>query len=376
MEHWSQEKKLWVRFLLRISLIITVVATLILGIRPFISLISPFVLAFWVACGLNPTITELEQRLSWKRAMIVLWLLLLIGFGVVSLFWLIIPAFVRELKDLGENWEPLLESAVVIFQDLEGMLRDFFQREDGFILQDTMDKGVEALKGWVSNLVSAMFLALGDWAVKVPGYCVAFLVFLLASYFYLSDFPLYQEKLEQYSTKQSRFWVEELKDSALEAFWGYIKAQVILTLGVCLIMLVGFFLMELPFALVLAGSIALLDFIPMIGAGVVLIPWAVVAFLTGYQQVAWQLMVICVLGSLFRRLLEPKILGHQTGLSPLLSLVGVYIGLQIGGIWGMIFTPVALLMGIHFIRLGIFSGFVADGKGCLASLRGIYEENE
>ncbi len=368
----SASEKLWRRMGLRL-LLFALLAVFVLGAIPFLlQLFLPFLLAFWVAMGLNPLICQLETRVCWKRSVIVLFLLSLVAGVVLSFFWLVIPALVSELSTLTKNWEPLMEELWLVGEELVERLEVFLKRE--LIFGESLD--IQRLKEWLFALLSRFFVAVGDWVMKVPQYVVGCLVFFMATYFMAIDYPLYQGKMRQHTTRKWRWWAEEMKETAVQAFGGYLKAQVILTLGVGGIMVLGFFFMELPFALVLALSIALLDFIPMIGAGMVLLPWAMVAFFTNQREVAWQLGVIWLLTALFRRLLEPKVLGQQTGLSPLLSLVSIYVGLQLGGLWGMILAPVVLLMLLHILALGIFRGTLEDGKACIRELRGIFEENE
>ena len=146
----------------------------------------------------------------------------------------------------------------------------------------------------------------------------------------------------------------------MEAFGGYIKSQLLLSLGVFVILTVGFLVIRQPYSLLLAFVLAVMDFIPIIGAGTVMVPWAVVDLITGDYRQAIELMVIWGIIALFRRVGEPKILGDQTGLSPILSLVGIYVGMRVGGVLGMVVGPLLLLVCINLAKLGIFRPVVAD----------------
>lgn len=368
-----ESEKIWRRMTIRCALFLALGCFFVLGMPYVLRFFLPFLLAFWVAMGLNPLVCQLEVAMGWKRTVIVLFLLFLMAGVILSFSWLVIPVLLEEITTLGRDWEPLLEEGLEIFMGLAEELRVFLKADT--MLGDSVELAVEKLKEGVSALVSRFFLAFGDWVMKLPGYLIGFFVFLMASYFMTIDYPFYQGKIRQYTTRQWRWWAGEIKETAVQAFGGYLKAQFILTLGVGVIMLVGFLWMELPFALVLALFIAFLDFIPMIGAGAVLLPWAMVAFFTGNQEMCWQLGVIWLLTAGFRRILEPKVLGQQTGLSPLLSLLSIYVGLQVGGLWGMVLAPVVFLMVLHFLGMGIFRGTWDDGKACIQELRYFFEEN-
>ena len=146
----------------------------------------------------------------------------------------------------------------------------------------------------------------------------------------------------------------------MSAFGGYLKSQLILSAGVFLILSAGFLLMGQPYGLLLAFGLAVLDFIPIIGAGTVLVPWAVVDMVLAQYGEAAALMAVWGVIVVFRRVAEPKVLGDQTGLSPILSLVGIYSGMRIGGVLGMVVGPLLLLVFVNLAKLGIFRPAMRD----------------
>lgn len=90
-----------------------------------------------------------------------------------------------------------------------------------------------------------------------------------------------------------------------------------------------------------------MDFIPIIGAGTVMVPWAVIDLFMGNYFHAVQLMVIWGTIALFRRVGEPKFVGDQTGLSPIASLISIYIGWRLAGVLGMILGPTIALIALN-----------------------------
>ena len=110
----------------------------------------------------------------------------------------------------------------------------------------------------------------------------------------------------------------------------------------------------------LALGLAILDFIPIIGSGTVMVPWAVIDVLTGNWVHAVGLMVVWGIVCVFRRVAEPKAVGSQTGLSPILSLVSMYVGMRLAGVLGMILGPVLTLVVLNLAGMGLFRGLRAD----------------
>ena len=165
-----------------------------------------------------------------------------------------------------------------------------------------------------------------------------------------------------------------MRDTALAAFGGYLKAEFLLSVGVFFILLGGFFIIHQPYGLLLALVLAVMDFIPIIGAGTVMVPWAVIDLFTGNLGGAIRLMVIWGLIALFRRVGEPKFVGDQTGLSPILSLVSIYVGMRLGGVLGMILGPTVLLIALNLVKLGLFDGVRADAEAAVEDVIAILRE--
>ena len=97
-----------------------------------------------------------------------------------------------------------------------------------------------------------------------------------------------------------------------------------------------------------------------IGAGTVMVPWAVIALFTHNYLDAIEIMVIWGIIAMFRRVMEPKFVGDQTGLSPIASLVSIYVGMQVAGVLGMILGPILLLVLLNLAGMGMFRGLRLD----------------
>jgi predicted PurR-regulated permease PerM len=161
----------------------------------------------------------------------------------------------------------------------------------------------------------------------------------------------------------------------MEAFGGYIRSQLILTLGVFIILALGFAITGQSYGLVLAVVFAVMDFIPIIGSGTVMVPWMVIDVITGQYGHAIGFAVVWGLIAVFRRVAEPKVLGDQTGLSPILSLVGIYVGMRLAGVAGMIFGPLIILVCINLGKLGIFRPTANDLRMAGSDIRAILKES-
>ena len=98
-------------------------------------------------------------------------------------------------------------------------------------------------------------------------------------------------------------------------------------------------------AVLKATLIAMLDILPILGTGGIMIPWAVISFVLGYTTLGIRLLIIYIIVTVVRNYVEPKIVGTQLGLHPIITLVSMFIGLRLFGFWGLFGLPV----GISFL---------------------------
>ena len=360
---WRDRGRLWLRIGLRLLLWCAGIwAAVRLG-PPLVSLFAPFLLAFFVAWGLSPLIRWLHRRLRLPRTVAVLGLLTLVFVALGALVWALLAAAAGEIAALALNWEGLVASLQILVEDLGGR----FSRGIA-LLPTSLQNAVDTLTGqffeWLETVIPRFLSAGMDYAANVaralPSFAVASVVFIMAAYFLSVDFPRLRAGLVDKLPQGARLFCSQVKRAASAGFGGYIRSQLILTVGVFFILLGGFLLVRQPYFLLLALALAVLDFIPIIGSGTVMVPWAAVDVVLGDYRHALGLMAVWGLVALFRRVAEPKILGDQMGLPPLLSLASVYVGMKAAGVAGMILGPVLCLVVLNLCRAGVLDRTLRD----------------
>ena len=143
-------------------------------------------------------------------------------------------------------------------------------------------------------------------------------------------------------------------DNLKYAVGGYLKAQFKIMGVVFLILLLGFSVMRIHFSILLAMGIAFLDFLPILGAGIVMIPWAVIAFLCADYRRAVGLLIVWGATQLLRQVIQPKYVGESIGIRPLPTLILLYFGYCIAGMAGLILAiPVGYVL-LNLYQAGLF----------------------
>lgn len=325
----------------RIYKITGITAGVYLLFRYALPLFAPFVAAYLLAGAVRPAVLFLKRKLHIPMsigAMVLIFLVVAaLGTGLFFLGKLLVEQVVRFV----ENYGGYRESAM-------GVAERFCSRVDGWLslstgtTEDLMYTGIARMGETVNKdvlpaLSKKSVAALGSLAYGVAGGIIAFVAAVLM----LSDREKYAK-----GYRRSPFYVEARKvmGKLSEAGAAYLKTQCIIMFLVGVICTVGFLFVKKEYALLLGIGVAVLDAFPVLGSGLVLVPWAVICLIRGdYLQVA-VLLVMYLLCVLVREGLEPKLLGNGIGISPLYTLMAVYVGVELFGLFGVILGPFGLVM--------------------------------
>ena len=360
---WRERGRLWLRLGLRLGVAIASVWLLLRVGLPLLNLLMPFVAALILAWMLNPAIRFLQKKLGWKRNVLSLVLVLVCIFVLGVLAAGLVYSLVSQVISFLQNWQPLWADTMYALDSITGALEEFLKPLPGETYAQ-LSALLERAVGWLGDVVPQLLTraagSVGNVAMSLPAWTIGFVIFLMASYFISADYPHLRFKLTRSIPKEFRGFFSDVKRVAVDAFGGYVKAELILSGVIFVILLVGFLVMGEPYALLLAFILGVMDFIPIIGSGTAMVPWAVIDVALGNYQHAVGLMVVWGIIAVFRRVAEPKVVGDQTGLSPIASLVSIYVGMRLGGVLGMIMGPVVSLVALSILRGGVLDSTFAD----------------
>lgn len=376
---WSERGRLWLRLGIRVVLLAAAILLLVYAVPPLLSLLMPFVLAVVLAWILNPLVRWLQKKLKISRKPLSL-IVIILAIAVVggALFWFVY-ALGSEVYSLIGNWSSVGGAIEDGFNELNERLNHLSALVPKEVL-GLLEDAYAGLIGWLRNVVPELLetagTKIGAFAMKVPAGVIGAVIFLVASYFVVSDYPRIRLMATERMSSEVHSFLSRVRKIALAAFGGYVKAQLILSLGVFFILLIGFWVVGIEYALLLAFVFAVMDFIPIIGSGTVIVPWTVVDIVLGNYRQAISLMVIWGLICVFRRVAEPKVVGDQTGLSPILALISIYVGMRLAGVLGMILGPVLVLIVINIYKMDVLVGTRRDIRMAVQDVRAILKPKD
>lgn len=349
----DQRKELWGRLAIRLGIFLALVLVVVLAGRPLLSWCMPFLLALLFTWLTEPLLRFFHSRWKVPRGLMSVALILLLVGAIGGLAAALVWKGWSELSALWGNWDQLWET----FRGTYDQLSHTFDRVLNCLpqqAQQTIQGLSDRLFSWAEGLAGSLVPRTTSAVKSISSFVLAFFFFLLAWYFTAADYPNLRRMVREKVPRSLRRIGVQARGAFSAAFGGYLKAEALVSLGVTGILLVGFLLLHQPYWVLLAVVLGIMDFIPIIGAGTVMVPWAVVLFLLGSWERGLALLAVWGVICLFRRMVEPKIVGDQTGLHPLLSLFAIYVGMKIGGLLAMILAPVLLLMLRNLWQVGMF----------------------
>ncbi|MGN0386774.1 MAG: sporulation integral membrane protein YtvI [Lachnospiraceae bacterium] len=318
----------------------------------------PFIAAWLIACIAAPLVRFLEQKLKIKRkAGSAVVIVLVIG-TVALLLYLLGATLVREAFRFSNEIPELWKSAEREIANATGHLSKFYDRLSPEI-QDKIDMIGENVGEWsgdvLAELASPTITAVGNVAKQIPTVIIGIVICLLSSYFFVAEKNDLRRFLTEHMPKSLLLRYRIIKNSLGKAVGGYMKAQLVIEFWVYLILVTGFFILQVNYPFWIAFGIAILDILPFFGTGTAMVPWAVIKLLNGEYPFAIGITVLWAFSQLVRQIIQPKILGDSVGMPPIPTLFLLYIGYMEAGVIGMIIAvPVGLIFWTMY-KEGLFA---------------------
>ncbi|MBR5572422.1 MAG: sporulation integral membrane protein YtvI [Oscillospiraceae bacterium] len=339
------------RFLVTLAYWSAILALVYLGLRYALAWLLPFLPALAVAAWVEPAVQWVRHKMHLKRPFLAAVITLAVTAMTVAAAVAILSALWRQLTDLLGQAPQLLSALPSLLTEITARLEEFRVRlpqESRQAMNEALTALGNALGSAAVNLSTSLLESVKGWMGKLPGLLLFCATAVMALFFTVSSYPQLRRFFIRQIPREKLAAARELKEGALGAVWRWARAQVLLITVTFAELLAGFLLLRRDYALLFAFLIALLDALPIFGAGMVLLPWAAILALTGDTVGALGLAALYVIVWLVRSFLEPKILGKSGGLPPLPSLFAIYVGFRIAGVAGMILGPLVLLLMKEF----------------------------
>ena len=314
---------------------------------PLLSALLPVCLPFGVGLGLalaaEPAVGPLEARLHLRRglasAMGVTGVLIAFFAAVTVLLTLATRQIARLSQFLPDLAATIREGSQLLRQ----WLLSLTEKLPGG-LRTTLSSGIDRLfsGSFLENALQKLPQAAANFLGHLSQGMLTTVTAIISAYLFSVRLPALRRSV---SCRIPEKWkVPGQLRTLRRTIFRWLAAEGKLALVALLFLSAGLMLLKIPNAPMLAGLITLVDILPLLGVGTVLIPWSVVCFLQSDAPRALGLLCLFLVIWLVRSILEPKLVGRELGLDPLVTLIAIYCGFRLAGLAGMLLAPLAAVI--------------------------------
>lgn len=329
-------------FLITIAYWAVIAAAVYLALEYILPITVPFILGILVAS----LVVWISRKIRCTHKLMRIGLALLI-YGVIgTLIGLLAAKGVSSLSAALQLLPQTYENKILPFANLcyEAVMDWIAMLDPSMVstLETVLGNLLSALTGLASTLSSFAVNLVSKVATGVPSLILSLLAMIFSTIFVVSDYERIAGFVSQHVPAAVRKITRDIRVYLTDTLFVVIRSY-------ALIMLLTFTELSILFAvfgisnpLLKAGIIAVLDILPILGTGGIMIPWSVISFTLGNTALGIKLLVIYAIVTVVRNFVEPKIVGAQLGLHPIITLVAMFVGLRLFGFWGLFGLPVAI----------------------------------
>lgn len=324
MGEWQEEKKAQIKrkqdFLIQTAFVAVWVLIIWSLLKAAGSILLPFVLAFLIAWILAWPVDKISEKLHWRRKIVAV-VTVILFYGLISC----LIYFVGN-RLLLLCYDSIQQIAVYVTKTVMPALQRFSaEAESGVeMITKVSEKGVER----ISTIMTG-----------IPGFCMQTLIMVIATVFAELDFHEVISFLKRQIPEKYKVLYHNGNKYLKETVWKCVRAYVLIFGLTFFELLAGFLLLKIKGAVMIAFFVSILDILPILGTGTILVPWGIIAFMTGDVGMGTGILCLYLFITVIRNIIEPKLVGKQMGLPPVVMLPCMLLGLKLFGIIGLFGVP-------------------------------------
>ncbi|MDO7906107.1 sporulation integral membrane protein YtvI [Paenibacillus sp. JX-17] len=357
--------RLIIKRILRALWVVVATVAIILAMYWLFPLIYPFLIAWLIAYAMNPLVRLLQRRARMPRWLAVtLSLLIYIG-GLLLVLSAAVTRIVKEIINLSQSFDVYVQNFRDLFvsmtqsesiQNIISQINNFIKENPDYqkTINNNIDKTTQTVSSAVTDIVTGFFNWLLNLLSSLPNMGAVLIVVILATFFISKKWTLLGQSSANWVPAVVRKPVSTIWRDLQKALFGYLRAQLILISITAVVVIIGLLVLRVPSAFTIGLMIGLVDLLPYLGVGLVMIPWLIYAFMSHDIPLGIGLSVLYGIILIARQIIEPKVLASSVGLDPLATLIAMFIGLKLFGVLGLIIGPVSLVILDAFNRANVF----------------------
>lgn len=316
-----------------------------------LGIILPFAIALLIVSMARPIINKLCAKRKISKPIASVFVVTIILIFIIIILSASASLIINELRSIASQLIANLEKEnnfiSSLFEWIENIKQKFpflnsilpvVNESIYSIVLEMVSNGIQSLSNSLTSFV-ASFIA------SLPSFIIALVIMLLSLFYFSKDYDKLASVLEKSIPKKAIAILPKIKRDAIGVMLKYLKSYLFLLLLSLGQLFIGFLILRIEHPFTLALIIALVDLLPVLGIGTVLVPWSIIELATGNTLAGIGILILFVICYVIRQFAEPKILSKQMDVHPLVTLFAMYAGLKLAGLGGFILAPFLAFVG-------------------------------
>lgn len=337
-------------FIINFLYVVIIAAIAFVVFKYLIGYLAPFLIGALVAVLLHKPAEFLSRKTRIPRGICSVVLVVLTLAGVSYLLVLLCTRLYSELAALVKvlpEYVPLITTAFDNLSHNFGQLMNSLPGDIGTTISNLPGTIAGEAVGYLAKFVTELATAVGT---SIPGLLLSTIITVVASCYTTADYDKITRTIRGALPRDKWATILDIKDLLLENVVKMLRGYALLMFITFCELAIALTVLGYDYSVMIALIIAIIDILPVLGTGAVLIPWAIISLLLGDYVAAIGLIVTYLIIIIIRNALEPRIIGKQIGLHPLIMLIAIYVGLKLFGLVGLIGLPLTIIVLMALYR--------------------------
>ena len=351
----------WTKVCKRILILLATLAVLYLSFKLAIFYI-PFLIAFIIAVMVEPLIKLIVKKTHITRKKVAVFVITIIFAIIIGIICWGAFILITESANLLQKLNVYIDFGTEKVNEYIDKIRTReikVPEQVISIMENSSDKIINTITNFIYNVLTKVthIIAL------VPEFAIYTFITILATYFICTDRMYIIDQMEHHLPS---LWAKKIGihlRNIIKSLGDYLKAEVILIIISFFIVLIGLYILKftgnnIQYPLLAALGIGIVDALPILGSGMVMIPWAIIVGIKGNLSLGIYIMIVYIVATVVRQLIEPKIVSHNIGIHPIFTLIAMYTGFKLSGVLGLFIGPIIFIILKNIFSVSLENGLI------------------
>lgn len=299
---------------------------------------APFLLALLVAVLIDPVVRLIMKYNRIPRKLAAVLVCTLFTLLIFLLMYSVGSKITVETRDFFQTLD--LDEVIAQVTDTSQGILDSFSPVLAESIREALGQVLTSLGSILGGFSKPVF----NLAVSIPSLFLSSIVFFLALFLISMGLPSIKSSFLGLFEEHTAAKMDTVIQTIRKAINGFIVAQLLMSIITFVLMLAGLLILDVKYMLALAFIVTLVDILPILGTGSILIPWAIYEIVTDDSYLGFGLLILYLVTLVVRRVLEPKVIGNAIGIGALPALVSLFVGLKLIGMAGIFLGPLIVIV--------------------------------